>query len=114
MAKELKRYEIAHNTFKEEVKNAILSGEIPVDWENPQNENYLATGRFVVCGAQCSISVSEDFVCYHNELLRGMFDDEDDFNALKSMIKPHLLTKEENTRIKELQAEIDRIQHGKI
>lgn len=114
MAKGLNFYEIAHNTFKEEVKNAILSGEIPVDWENPQNEDYLATGYFTINHTRCSISVSENFVCYHNGLLRGMFDNENDFNALRSMIKPHLLTKEENARIKELQAEIDRIQRGKI
>ena len=114
MAKELKFYELALNTFKEEVKNAILSGEIPVDWENPGNKDYLATGRFVVCDAECAVSVSEKWVCYHNPLLKGIFNKEEDFKALKAIVKQHTLTEEENARIEELQAEIDRIQHGKI
>lgn len=114
MAKELKPYEAALKDFQTTVKNAILSGEIPVTWENPRNEDYLGTGRFMVGKAECSVSVAERFVCYHNPLLEGFFDNKDDFKALKAMVKEHVLSEKDKTRIKELQAEIDRIRKDKI
>ena len=109
MSEELKPYETALKAFQIGVKNAILSGEIPVTWENPQTDGYLGTGRFVVGKAECSMSVAERFVCYHNDLTKGMFDDEDDFEALKAMVKKHVLPEKDKARIGELQAEIDRI-----
>ena len=114
MAKELKFYEIAHNTFKEEVKNAILSGEIPVTLSPCKDPYWLARVTFMVGQSECSVSVSDHSVCYHNDLLKGLFDDKEDFKALKAMVEKHVLSEKDKARIKELQAEIDRIQYGKI
>lgn len=114
MLEELKLYETALKAFQTEVKNAILSGEIPVTLSPCKDPYWLAQVEFVVGQATCSMSVAEKCICYHNDLLHGIFDDKDDFDALKTMIKKHVLSEEDRVRIKELQAEIDRIRQNKI
>lgn len=108
---ELKPYEQALDNFRQELKKAILNEEIPMTFGPSDASGYFAEVSFSIRNQTYKMTVAETFICYLSPVLEGLFKDEADFEAFKTIIKKHvkILTAEDKARIGELQAEIDRI-----
>ena len=109
---EEKKYEKAYKGFIKAVRNAILSEEIPVTITALEGDYWFAEMDIEIGGCICKITVSDNQVCYHNELLKGMFEGKH-FEALKDYLRNNqkVYTPEEKARLKELRAEILKIAH---
>jgi hypothetical protein len=76
---------------------------------------YFASATVVVGRIKFSMSIADDFVCYHNDLMEGLFSNADDLAVLKRLAEKRLaLTSEKIEKINVLQAEIDAIKKGML
>lgn len=113
MAEETKPvYEQALDVFRQELKMAILSEEIPMTFEPDDHPGYFADVVFKIRNQNYRVAVAETYACYMNPVMEGLFDPNGaEWEAFKAIIRKHVkvLTEEDRAKIAELQAEIDRI-----
>lgn len=106
-------YKEAYKQFRESVRDAVLSGELPITvtpYNGRLTDDYFAEVGFEICNAKVSLTAGYNYNCYYNELIKGLFDNEH-FHDFKELVmsKMKVLTPEEKARIKELEEEIAKI-----
>lgn len=110
-------YKEAYKQFRESLRDAILSGKIPVTvepYEGRLTGDYFAEVNFEIGKTTILITAGYNYNCYYNGLLEGLFVDEY-FNQFKELVmsKIKVLTPEQKARIKELEDEIAKIKGEK-
>ena len=101
----------ALENLKAAVREAILTeqAELTVVPYKYYDGSYFAILKVVFGSISIDMAVADTFVCIHNDLLRGMFDNNADQRSLVALCERRLLTREEVERIKELEQEIEDI-----
>ena len=110
--KELKPYEKAFRKFRNELKKAILNEEVPMEFLEESQKPYYCEIDITVGGAVVAMTVAENFISYHNDIIKDLFEEgSDDFKKLQELAKRHVhvLTDEELEQIKFHEKEILRI-----
>lgn len=80
----------ALSTLREEIRVGVLNETIPL-WFHPSTTNgFLANMTCQIGDFAWEASIANTFVVYHNPVVRGLFDSEEDFTKLKEIIKKHL------------------------
>lgn len=108
----MKKYETAFDVFREELKHAILTEEVPMTVRVSTYKPYIATVEISLepfCKDETIMSVAPTFVCYHNPFLTGFFDDEDDLAALNTLVRKYLPSEQELSEVEELQHRLDEL-----
>lgn len=113
--KEMSRVEQALQTMRDEIKKAFLNEELEVDYSPSDHNGYYASVKVKVGHVKFSMTVAETYVCYHDEFIQGIFDDKEDFKAMRAVVDKHVkcLTPEDIASIEKLKAEIEDIKRGK-
>ena len=110
------RLQAAFDTFRDELRSAILKEELPMTFGPYDGDNYWAVVTVDVCnGFIIRMAIDEDYVSYGTDTwMIGMFDGEN-FEALKHLVQEHVckLTDADKARIKELETEINNIKMKK-
>lgn len=101
--------------FREAFRQAVLNKELAfkVTEEEDKSSSYIATMDFMVTIGvsrfKVSMAVADDFICYHNDLLWGVFS-KDDIRQLHKIIDEALaVDADKRKRIKELEAELSEL-----
>lgn len=105
----------ALDTLQGLIRDAILSESADMIFKPYSGPSvcYFATVDVAVGHIQFSMSLADDFVCYHNSLMEGLFSNAD-LAKLKRLAERRLaLTSEELKRINVLNGEIDAIKKGR-
>lgn len=111
---EMKPCELALDNLHKEVRNAILNGVAEMDICPSENDYYFAEVKVKLGRINFSMTVAETLICYHNNLMQGLFDNLPDFRKFKDMLHKHVktLTKEDIEKIKSLNEQIEAIKRG--
>ena len=111
---EMKPCELALENLHEELRKGILDGSIETEFIPCNDDTYFAEVNVKFAGIKFKMTVAERFICYHNDFMRGLFDERQAFNAFKKLIRQHckLLTKEDKEKINALQQQIEDIKRG--
>lgn len=104
-------FEEKHKEFKEAFRNAVLNRELECDIERLYNDDpYIARFTFNLGNyVRVSMAVAKKFICYHNEILRDAFLNED-IKLLLDMVseKEDVFAKK---RIEELESELAKLKN---
>ena len=114
------KVENALNTFKDELRKAILNEDLDMTF-NPYNGDIDGYWADIIVKVSFNFEFglslnSKGFVCVsHYAGLDDLFNDENDFKALEAMTLKHIqpLTDADKARIKELETEINNIKMKK-
>lgn len=109
------RVEQALQTMRDEIKKAFINEELDVDYYPSDHKGYYAGVDVRFGDVVFRMTVAETYVCYHDDFVRGIFDDKEDFKAMRAVVDKHVkrLTPDDIARIEKLKAEIDDIKRGK-
>ena len=111
---EMKPCELALKNLREELRKGILDESIETNFTPYCSDPYFADVDVKFAGIEFKMTVSECFICYHNDFVIGLFDEKKAFEEFKKLIKKHCktFTHKEISKIARLQAEIDAIKKG--
>lgn len=106
--------ESALSRLRTSLKEAILKEKVKMTFAESSAKGYYAEMRVHFSGLYFDMTIANTFVCYHNPFVDGMFDKEEDFDALTKLVKKNIkiLTPEEKAKIFALQEQIDAIKKG--
>ena len=105
----MEELEKAYNEFRQALKEAIFNGELELEYNDPHHSAYNGEISFIFKRHRYSISVADRYVCYHQDVMDGMFDD-DDIKMLNELVKCNMETINKK-RIKELKEELNRLEN---
>lgn len=102
--------------FQESIRKAVLNGKIEMKFKPMYNLSYRFELEISVNGGKCAFSVADNFICYHNPLLEGTFNEKKDIPKLKKMAEKHFNFPSEETkkRIMELKDEIKKLEGSSV
>ena len=111
---EMKPCELALENLHEELRKGILNETIETEFEPCCDDTYFAEVYVKFSGVKFHMTVAEQFICYHNIFINGLFSEKKSFEEFKKLVCKHckILTSEEMAKIIALQAEIDAIKKG--
>lgn len=102
--------------LQESIRKAVLNEKIELKFKPMYNLSYMFELEISVNGGKCSFSVADKFICYHNQLLEGTFNEKKDIPKLKKLAEKHFKFPSEETkkRILELKEEIKKLEGSSV
>lgn len=98
-------FEQKYQEFREAFREAVLNKEIRYEVKPPYTYGYNGViTLYIENNRKVEISVSDNSLCYHNEIIDDVFND-DDIEKLNSIINEHSLVVKRN-RLEQLKKEI--------
>ena len=109
------KLEMALANFREELKKAILNESVEMEVSAEIDDVYFAKTYIWFCGINIQFTVANNFVCYHDDFTKGIFDEKDDFAQFKTIVNSKLpqLSSSDLAEIKQLRDKIKWIKAGK-
>lgn len=94
-----------YQEFREAFREAVLNKEIRYEVKSPYTCGFNGViTLYIENNRKVEISVSDNNLCYHNEIIDGVFND-DDIEKLNSIINEYSLVVKRN-RLEQLKKEI--------
>lgn len=98
-------FEQKYQEFREAFREAVLNKEIRYEVKSAYTSGFNGViVLYIEDNRKVEISVSDNNLCYHNEIIDGVFND-DDIKKLNSIINEYSLVVKRN-RLKQLKKEI--------
>ena len=106
--------ESALSRLRTSLEEAILNETVETEFVPCYDDTYFAEVYVKFSDVKFYMTVAEQFICYHNIFIEGLFSEKKAFEEFKNLIRKHckILTHEDKEKINALQQQIEDIKRG--